>query len=416
MFLTALLSCEVATMIKLNEHLASLPGAYLFAEVAKRSKIYSDANPGKDLIKLGIGDVSLPLPSSSVSAMQKAAEEMGIKESFRGYGPYEGYDFLREAISINEYISRGTKISADEIFISDGAKSDVANIGELFATDCRVAVCDPVYPVYVDVSAMSGRSGNFINGIWSRIIYMPCVPENNFVPQLPQEQADLIYLCYPNNPTGVAAGFDELKIWVDYANEHDSVIIYDSAYRAYISDKNLPHSIFEIPGAETCAIEIGSFSKTAGFTGTRCSFIVIPKRLKRGGKSLYDLWYRRQSSKYNGCSYIIQRGAEAIYSDKGKAEVSQLISYYMSNAKFISDSLKEAGLEVYGGINSPYIWFKTIGGMSSWDFFDFILANANVVTTPGSGFGPSGEGFIRLTAFGDAEQSRIAVSRISEIL
>ncbi len=403
-------------MIKLNEHLASLPGSYLFAEVANRTKAYSDANPDKTLIKLGIGDVSLPLPKSSVLAMQKAAEEMGIKESFRGYGPYEGYDFLRQAISTNEYIARDAVISADEIFISDGAKSDVANIGELFSIDCRVAVCDPVYPVYVDVNAMAGRNGSFLNGIWSKIIYMPCVPENKFVPELPKERADLIYLCYPNNPTGVAASFEGLKTWVDYANEHESIIIYDAAYRAYISDKNLPHSIYEIPGAKTCAIEIGSFSKNAGFTGTRCSYIVIPKELKRGGKSLYELWYRRQSSKYNGCSYIIQRGAEAIYSDKGKSEVSKLISYYMSNAKFISNSLKKAGLEVYGGVDSPYIWFKTVDGMSSWDFFDLLLKEANVITTPGSGFGPSGEGFIRLTAFGDAEQSRIAVSRISEIL
>lgn len=403
-------------MIKLNKHLASLPGSYLFAEIARKAGEYSSANPDKQLIKLGIGDVSLPLPSSSVTAMKKAAEEMGVKESFRGYGPYDGYDFLREAIASHEYASRGVRISPDEIFVSDGAKSDVANIGELFSNDCRVAVCDPVYPVYVDTNAMAGRNGRFESGVWSDIIYMPCVPSNKFVPELPKEDADLIYLCYPNNPTGVAADFEGLKAWVDYANRRGGIIIYDAAYRAFISDEKLPRSIYEIPDSSSCAIEIGSFSKTAGFTGTRCSYIVIPRELRREGKSLYDLWYRRQSSKYNGCSYIVQRGAEAVFGNDGKKEVEALISYYMSNAAFMREELKKAGLEVYGGVDSPYIWFKTAYNMSSWDFFDFLLTRANVITTPGSGFGPSGEGFIRLTAFGDHEQSKTAVSRITAIL
>ena len=403
-------------MLKLNENYKKLPGSYLFAEIARRTAAYSEANPNKRLIKLGIGDVTLPLPGACVDALKRAADELADKATFMGYGPYEGYAFLREAIAANDYLPYGAKISPDEIFVSDGAKSDCGNIGDIFSEDCVVAVCDPVYPVYIDANAMSGRAGDYIGDKWSNIVYMPCTAENSFFPALPERVPDLIYLCFPNNPTGMAATKEQLKVWVDYANEHGSVILYDAAYRAYISDPELPRSIYEIPGAETCAIEFCSFSKTAGFTGTRCGWTVIPRSLVRDGESLYDMWMRRQSTKFNGTAYVIQRAAEAVYSDEGKKQVAELIAYYMNNAKVIREGLTSAGLEVYGGTDSPYIWFKAPDGQGSWEFFDRLLHEANVVTTPGAGFGPSGEGFIRLTAFGDADNTREAIERIKKIL
>ncbi|MEG1632942.1 MAG: LL-diaminopimelate aminotransferase [Oscillospiraceae bacterium] len=400
----------------INENFAKLPGGYLFAEIARRASAYETANPDKTLIKLGIGDVTLPLAPAVVEAMKKAADEMSDAATFRGYGPYEGYAFLREAIADNDYKPYGAKINADEIFISDGAKSDCGNICDIFSNDSIVAVCDPVYPVYVDANAMSGRAGDWDGEKWTRIVYMPCTAENGFVPELPTTVPELIYLCYPNNPTGEVATKAQLKLWVDYANKNGSVILFDAAYRAYISDPSLPRSIYEIPGAETCAIEFVSYSKTAGFTGTRCGWTVIPRALRRDGVSLYDLWMRRQASKFNGTSYVIQRAAEAIYSPAGRRQIQDTIAYYMRNAKVMRDGLSGAGLELYGGVDSPYVWLRTPVGVDSWDFFDRLLREANVITTPGAGFGPSGEGYIRLTAFGDAEKTKQAVERIVHIL
>ena len=399
-------------MVKLNENFAKLPGSYLFAEIARRTAEYTKANPDRRLIKLGIGDVTQPLSPSVISAMHKAVDEMGSKESFMGYGPYEGYAFLREAIVSHDYAPFGAPISADEIFISDGAKSDCGNIGDIFSEDNIVAVCDPVYPVYVDVNAMAGRAGDYDGTRWTNLVYLPCNERNGFIPELPVRKPDIIYLCFPNNPTGAAANKEQLKLWVDYALRNDAIILFDAAYREYITEPDIPHSIYEIEGATECAIEFCSFSKTAGFTGTRCGYTTIPRALKREGESLYDVWMRRQSSKYNGTPYIIQRGAEAVYSPEGEREYKQQIAYYMNNAAVIRDGLKQAGLTVYGGVNSPYIWAKTPDGMQSWDFFDKILREANVVTTPGAGFGPEGEGFIRLTGFGDAEATKQAIERI----
>lgn len=399
-------------MVKINENYAKLPGSYLFAEIARRTAAYSEANPQKKLIKLGIGDVTRPLAPAVVEAMKKAAGEMGEAETFMGYGPYEGYEFLREVIVKNDYAPYNTGISADEIFVSDGAKSDCGAIGDIFSENNVVAVCDPVYPVYVDANAMSGRAGDWQGEKWSRIVYMPCTEANGFMPELPDTVPDMIYLCYPNNPTGAAATREQLKVWVDYANKHGSVILYDAAYRAFISQDELPRSIYEIDGAAECAIEFCSFSKTAGFTGTRCGWTVIPKALKRGGESLNSMWLRRQSTKYNGTSYVIQRAAEATYSEAGKAQVRETIAYYMNNAAVIRKGLSDAGFTVYGGENSPYIWMKTPEGTGSWDFFDRLLTQANVVTTPGAGFGPSGEGYIRMTAFGDAAATAEAVERV----
>lgn len=403
-------------MIKLNENYMKLPGSYLFAEIARRTAAFAAAEPDRDIIKLGIGDVTLPLPAACVEAMKRASDDLARAESFYGYGPYEGYDFLRNAIIQGEYAPLGVSITADELFVSDGAKSDCGNIGDIFAEDNIVAVCDPVYPVYIDANAMSGRAGDWNGHCWTKIVYMPCTPENGFMPELPKTVPDLIYLCFPNNPTGMTATHEQLKPWVDYANEHGSVILYDAAYRAYIQSPDLPRSIYEIPGAETCAIEFGSYSKTAGFTGTRCGRTVIPRALVRNGQSLYDLWMRRQSTKYNGTSYVIQRGAEAVYSPEGRVQTAALIEYYMRNARVIREGLSAAGLEVYGGVESPYIWFKAPEGRDSWSFFDLLLHEAAVVTTPGAGFGPSGEGFIRVTAFGDTQRTREAIERIKAIL
>lgn len=398
----------------INENYLKLPGNYLFSEVNRRAAAYVAANPEKKLIKLGIGDVTRPLPAAVLEAMHRAVDEMGRGETFRGYGPEQGYEFLRNAIVSNDYAPLGVQLDADEVFVTDGAKSDCGNIGDLFGLDNVVAVCDPVYPVYIDTNAMAGRAGEYSEktGMWSRLHYMPCTAENQFSPRIPDCKVDIIYLCFPNNPTGAVATRAQLKAWVEYANRNDSVILYDSAYEAFITEPDIPHSIFEIEGAKTCAIEFRSFSKTAGFTGTRCAYTVVPKELKRGGASLNSMWNRRQCTKFNGVPYITQRGAEAVYSAEGKAQVKENLAYYQRNARVILDGLKGAGLTVSGGVNSPYIWCKTPDGLGSWEFFDRLLKQANVVTTPGAGFGPSGEGYIRLTAFGGAEATGEAVARI----
>lgn len=403
-------------MAQVNQNYGKLPGSYLFAEIARRVAAYSAEHPEVSLIRLGIGDVTRPLCPAVIEAMHKAVDEMGNAETFRGYGPEQGYDFLREAILEGDFKSRGVNIALDEIFVSDGAKSDCGNIGDIFGTDNIVAVCDPVYPVYVDTNAMAGRAGEYLSEIqqWSNIYYMPTTAENGFVPELPKSHVDMIYLCSPNNPTGTALTKDQLKVWVDYANEHDAVILFDAAYEAFITEENVPHTIYEIPGAETCAIEFHSFSKTAGFTGTRCAYTVVPKALVRQGMSLNAMWNRRHTTKFNGVPYIVQRGAEATYSPEGRRQVMETIAFYQENARVIREGLQAAGLEVYGGVNSPYVWFKT--PTDSWSFFDRLLKEAGVVTTPGAGFGPSGEGYIRVTAFGGAEATRQAVERIIALM
>ena len=404
-------------MARINSNFLKLPGSYLFSETARRAAACAAKNPDKKIIKLGIGDTTRPLAPAVIKAMHDAVNDMAEKETFKGYGPDFGYDFLIEAIVKNDYAARGVDIGKDEIFVSDGAKSDCGNIGDIFSVDNKVAICDPVYPVYADSNAMAGRAGDFgADGRWSNLIYMPCTAENGFAPELPKEIPDIIYLCFPNNPTGASATKEQLKVWVDFANKHGSVILYDSAYEAYIRDPEIPHTIFEIEGARECAIEFRSFSKTAGFTGTRCAYTVVPKTLVREGTSLNSLWARRQSTKFNGTPYIVQRGAEAVYSEQGKKECRAIIDYYMNNAKVIRDGLKKAGLDVFGGENAPYIWAKTPDGMPSWDFFDKLLNEIYVVTTPGAGFGPSGEGYIRLTAFGDAEATKEAIERIVKVL
>ena len=404
-------------MFKINDNYQKLPGSYLFSTIAKKVNAYSAANPEKQIIRLGIGDVTQPIAPAIIDAMHKAVDEMGHAETFHGYAPDLGYDFLRNAIVANDYKARGCDISADEVFVSDGAKSDSGNIQEIFAQDNKIAVCDPVYPVYVDSNVMAGRTGEYDgeSGIWSNVIYMPCTAENGFVPELPKETPDLIYLCIPNNPSGTTLTRDQLKVWVDYANQVGAVILYDAAYEAYISEPDVPHSIFEIPGARTCAIEFRSFSKNAGFTGVRLGFTVIPKDLKSGDITVHSLWARRHGTKFNGAPYIIQKAAMAVYSDEGKAQLKEQVGYYMRNAKVIYDGLKEAGYEVYGGINAPYIWLKVPAGMTSWEFFDYLLENANVVGTPGSGFGPSGEGYFRLTAFGTYENTVEAIDRMKKL-
>lgn len=404
-------------MFQVNENYLKLPGSYLFSTIAKKVKAYSQDNPDKTIIRLGIGDVTQPIAPAIVKAMHEAVDEMGHASTFHGYAPDLGYDFLREAIAKQDYQERGCHIDADEIFVSDGAKCDCSNIQEIFAADSRIAVCDPVYPVYVDSNVMAGRTGDYdeVSGTWSNVIYMPCVAENGFVPQLPKERPDLIYLCVPNNPTGTTLTRDQLQKWVDYANEQGSVILYDAAYEAYIAEDDVPHSIYEIPGARTCAIEFRSFSKNAGFTGVRLGFTVVPKDLVSGDVSVHSLWARRHGTKFNGAPYITQKAAMAVYSEEGKAQLKEQVAYYMNNAKVIYEGLKEAGYEVYGGINAPYIWLKTPDAMTSWEFFDYLLTEAGVVGTPGSGFGPSGEGYFRLTAFGTYENTVAAIQRIKEL-
>jgi LL-diaminopimelate aminotransferase len=400
----------------INTNFVKLPGSYLFAEVAARKARYLAAHPEAQLINMGIGDVTRPLAPSVIKAMHGAVDEMSEAETFKGYSPDQGYPFLRELIAENDYKARGADISPDEIFISDGAKSDCANIGDIFSPDCTVAVCDPVYPVYVDSNAMTGRAGTYVDGKWDRLVYLPCTMENSFVPELPKKKPDMIYLCYPNNPTGGVITFEQLKKWVDYANETGAVILYDAAYEAFISSPGIPHTIFEIPGAETCSLEFRSFSKTAGFTGTRCAYTVISKKLVRDGQSLHFLWGRRQSTKFNGVPYVIQRGAAAIYTPQGKEETAEIIAYYKNNAKNMRDILKAAGLDCCGGTDSPYVWLSLPKGMDSWKTFDLLLTRENVVTTPGAGFGACGEGYIRLTAFGNPENTIIATNKIAKAL
>ena len=404
-------------MFQINENYQKLPGSYLFSTIAKKVAAFTEANPGKDIIRLGIGDVTQPLAPAVIEAMHKAVDEMGKAETFHGYAPDLGYDFLRNAIVENDYKSRGCDISADEIFVSDGAKSDSANIQEIFGPKNRIAVCDPVYPVYVDSNVMSGRTGVYDaeSETWSDVIYMPCTMENGFVPEFPKETPDMIYLCLPNNPTGTTITKAQLQEWVDYANKSGAVIIYDGAYEAYISETDVAHSIYECQGARTCAIELKSFSKNAGFTGVRLGYAVVPKDLKCGDVSLHGMWARRHGTKFNGAPYIVQRAGEATYSPQGKAQLKEQVAYYMKNASTIKSGLQEAGYTVFGGVNAPYIWLKTPDKMTSWEFFDYLLHNANVVGTPGSGFGPSGEGYFRLTAFGSYENTLAALERIRKL-
>ena len=405
-------------MFKVNDNYLKLAGSYLFSNIAKKVAAFKEANPDKDVISLGIGDVTQALAPAVIDAMHKAVDEMADPATFHGYAPDLGYAFLREAIVEHDFKSRGVDIAPDEVFVSDGAKSDSGNIGDIFSVDNKIAVCDPVYPVYVDANVMDGRTGTYDadTEMWSDVIYMPCTKENNFCPDLPEETPDIIYLCSPNNPTGAAFKKADLQKWVDYANEKKAVIIFDAAYEAYITEDDVPHSIYECDGAKTCAIEIRSFSKNAGFTGTRLGFTVVPKELKDSdGTSLNALWARRHGTKFNGAPYIIQKAGEAVYSPEGIEQTKEMVARYMENAKIIVEGLKEAGYKVSGGVNSPYAWLEVPEGMTSWEFFDFLLEKANIVGTPGSGFGPSGEGYFRLTAFGSRENTIEAIRRIKEI-
>lgn len=408
-------------MALINENYTKLPGSYLFSDIAKKVSEFKNANPTAPVIRLGIGDVTKPLPEAAIKAMHQAVDDMADAKTFRGYGPEQGYDFLVNTIVENDYKAHGLKIASDEIFVSDGSKSDTGNIGDILGVDNIIAITDPVYPVYVDTNVMAGRAGELqANGKWSKIVYLPCTDENDFIPELPKSKVDIIYLCYPNNPTGTTLTKSQLKVWVDYAIQNKCLILFDGAYEAYITEDDVPHSIYEIEGAEKVAIEFRSFSKTAGFTGTRCAYTVIPKALmgytSTGEEvSLNKLWNRRHTTKFNGVPYVIQKAAEACYSEEGKKQVRATVEYYLNNAKIIREGLTEQGLSVYGGVNSPYIWVKTPNGMTSWEFFDYLLNELNIVGTPGVGFGPSGEGYLRLTAFGTLEDTKEAVSRFKKI-
>jgi LL-diaminopimelate aminotransferase len=405
-------------MALINENFIKIPATYLFSEIAKRVAKHQEENPEAKIIRMGIGDVSLPLPDASVDALKNAAEEQRHAATFRGYGPEQGYAFLREAIRNNDYLSRGVEIDADEIFVSDGAKSDTGNIGDIFSADNKVAITDPSYPVYVDTNAMAGRAGEpTASGAWTNLVYLPCNEANNFIPGLPTEKVDLIYLCYPNNPTGTTLTKDQLSVWVKYARENKAVILFDAAYEAFITEENVPHSIYEIEGAKEVAIEFRSFSKTAGFTGTRCGFTVIPKQLmayteKGEAIALNKLWNRRHTTKFNGTSYVVQRAAEAIYSEAGKKQVRALIEFYTENARIIREGLIKAGYTVFGGINAPYVWAKAPEGQTSWEYFDYMLKEKNIVCTPGAGFGASGEGYVRFSAFSSRENTIEAMKRL----
>ena len=407
-------------MALVNEHYLKLPGSYLFIDVAKRVNVYKAQHPQTSVISLGIGDVTQPLCPAVIEAMHKAVDEMAVKASFRGYGPEHGYDFLRDAILRNDFLPRGIHLDRDEVFINDGAKSDTGNIQELLRWDNSVAVTDPVYPVYIDSNAMIGRAGVFADGRWTDITYLPCTAENEFIPQLPDHRVDMIYLCYTNNPTGTVLRKEELRKWVNFALKNDAVLFYDAAYEAYIQDPDIPHSIYEIKGARKCAIEFHSYSKTAGFTGVRCGYTVIPKEVSATSLDgtqrvpLYKLWERRQSTKFNGTSYISQRAAEAIYTPEGHEQIMKTIHYYMENARIMRETLTKLGFRVYGGENAPYLWVKTPGEEDSWKFFDRLLYGCGVVCTPGVGFGPSGEGYFRLTSFGNREDVEEAMQRIAE--
>lgn len=407
-------------MAFVNENFLKLAPSYLFSDIAKKVKAYQEAHPDKRIIRLGIGDVTQPLAPAVIEAMHKAVDEMASAESFRGYGPEQGYDFLREAILKNDFLARGIQLDIDEIFVNDGAKSDTGNIGDILAKDNVIGVTDPIYPVYIDSNVMAGRAGDSVDGLWSNIVYMPCNGENDFTPSLPDKKVDVVYLCYPNNPTGTVITREQLRKWVDYALQHDVLIMYDAAYEAYIQDETIPHSIYGIEGAKQVAIEFHSFSKTAGFTGTRCGYTVVPKAVKArtsdgDSVALNKIWLRRQCTKFNGTSYITQRGAEATYTSEGKAQIKATIAYYMENARIMREAFAEMGIKTYGGENAPYIWVKTPRGMSSWDFFDLLLKEANVVGTPGVGFGPAGEGYFRFTAFGQKEDCVEAMERLRKI-
>ncbi len=406
-------------MALVNEHFLKLPNNYLFSDIAKRVNTFKVTHPKVDLIRLGIGDVTQPLAKAVTDAMHKAVDDMTTKENFHGYGPEQGYNFLIEAIIKNDYAPRGIHLENSEVFINDGAKSDTGNIGDILRHDNSVGVTDPIYPVYIDSNVMCGRAGTLENGSWSNVVYLPCLMENNFIPEIPDKRIDILYLCYPNNPTGTVLSKQELKKWVDYALANDTLILYDAAYEAYIQDPNIPHSIYEIRGAKKVAIEFRSFSKTAGFTGIRCGYTVVPKELTAATLDgeriqLNKLWNRRQSTKFNGTSYITQKGAEAVFSPEGKEQIREIINYYMTNAKIMKEGLESIGLKVYGGENAPYLWVKTPDGISSWKFFDQMLYEAHVVGTPGVGFGPSGEGYIRLTAFGEREDCKEAMKRLKK--
>ena len=408
-------------MALVNEHFLKLPNNYLFSDIAKKVNAFKVSHPKTDLIRLGIGDVTRPLPQASIEAMHKAVDELANKETFHGYGPEQGYDFLIDAVIRNDYAPRGVHLEPGEVFISDGAKSDTGNIGDILRHDNSIGVTDPIYPVYIDSNVMCGRAGILEDGRWSNVVYLPCLSENNFVPEIPDRRIDILYLCYPNNPTGTVISKAELKKWVNYALENDTLILYDAAYEAYIQDPDIPHSIYEIKGAKKVAIEFRSFSKTAGFTGVRCGYTVVPKELTAATLTgeripLNRLWNRRQCTKFNGTSYITQRAAEAIYTPAGKQQIKENIDYYMNNARTMKEGLEAAGLKVYGGVNAPYIWLKAPNGIGSWRFFEQMLYEANVVGTPGVGFGPSGEGYIRLTAFGNHEDCVEAMRRIRKWL
>jgi LL-diaminopimelate aminotransferase len=408
-------------MFFVNDNFCKLPESYLFTEVARRINAFKQANPDADVIRMGIGDVTRPLCPAAIEAMHKAVDDEGNAATFHGYGPEQGYAFLRDAIAENDYKARNINVDASEIFVSDGAKSDTGNFGDILGTENIVAVTDPVYPVYVDTNVMAGRAGELVDGSWNRIVYLPVSAENNFIPELPGNEGltpNIIYLCYPNNPTGTTLTREQLKVWVDYALANNSLILFDSAYEAFIREDNVPHSIYEIEGAKRCAVEFRSFSKTAGFTGVRCGYTVVPKELTClvNGKevSLNHLWNRRQCTKFNGASYISQRGAAAIYTDEGRKQVKEAVDYYLENARVLREGLAEAGLEVFGGVNAPYVWIKAPGKMTSWELFDVLLERCNVAGTPGSGFGPAGEGYFRLTAFNTLENTIEAVRRIKE--
>ena len=409
-------------MATINDNYLKLPGSYLFAEIARRVAAFKEANPDADIIRLGIGDVTQPLPPACIEAMHKAVDELASADTFRGYGPEQGYSFLTDAIIEHNYKARGIDIASDEIFISDGSKSDCGNIQEIFGTDNRVAITDPVYPVYLDTNVMAGRTGTINpDGHFEGVTYLPCDASNNFTPALPQERVDMIYLCCPNNPTGTTLSRTELKKWVDYARENEAVILFDAAYAAYITEDGVPRSIYEIEGAKDVAIEFRSFSKTAGFTGTRCGYTIIPKTVKghAADGSLVEfnkLWNRRHTTKFNGTAYIVQRGAAAIYTEEGQKQVRETIAYYMENARIIREGLQAASIKAYGGVNAPYIWLQTPNDMPSWDFFDKLLTEVHIVGTPGAGFGPCGEGYFRLTAFGNRENTVRAVERIKNQL
>ena len=408
-------------MALVNEHFLKLPNNYLFSDIAKKVNAFKVSHPKTDLIRLGIGDVTRPLPQASIEAMHKAVDELANKETFHGYGPEQGYDFLIDAVIRNDYTPRGVYLEPGEVFISDGAKSDTGNIGDILRHDNSIGVTDPIYPVYIDLNVMCGRAGILEDGRWSNVVYLPCLSENNFVPEIPDRRIDILYLCYPNNPTGTVISKAELKKWVNYALENDTLILYDAAYEAYIQDPDIPHSIYEIKGAKKVAIEFRSFSKTAGFTGVRCGYTVVPKELTAATLEgeripLNRMWNRRQCTKFNGTSYITQRGAEAIYTPEGKKQVKAIIQYYMANARIMKEALESTGLKVFGGENAPYLWVKTPGEVNSWKFFEQMLYEANVVGTPGVGFGPSGEGYIRLTAFGERADCEEAMKRIRKWL